>query len=152
MLQSAQNLERLINVAMSEIADRCRRKDHRPLSEDAEQHRATLLQLFLPSPSSAHRRSVVLAACAVFNGDWRKHGELEHFCTAGCCASHEHTVYRMQVAMKALVKCLRAGKLCKGNCLNGADLLPLLLIGKHALLPSNPFQSCLCGARDTARL
>ena len=57
---------------------------------DAVAYRERVCDVFLggSDPVTKYRRALL---CKLFNGDWRKTGIVEHYCT-GCCLSRRHTL------------------------------------------------------------
>lgn len=59
----------------------------------ADEHRRALISTFLVGSTPTDRmRAIVIAFVA--NGDWRKKGVLEHYCSSGCCEDESTTVER----------------------------------------------------------
>ncbi len=60
-------------------------------SSDAERHRRAIIDTFLPEMHAKSRRARHIMN-AVANGDWRVRGEVQHFCSPGCCRDRADTL------------------------------------------------------------
>ena len=112
-----------------------------PLTESAKQYRANIIRNFLPSKPK--QRATMLLFASLYNVDWRQ-GPVTHICR-GCCADHKHTISKMVVAMRKVVKVLRPTRVCKANWLEWhAPLSFVALLGHCHNLLKTAFQTSFC--------
>ena len=134
-LQGGQQMEMVLTALDRVVEQRCTRIISQGLTPAAMQHRKTMLDLFLPPRRHSRQRSVVVAACCVANGDWRKQNVLEHLCGPTCCQSDEEAVLKMKVALRDLIKTLRPNRLCRGNWLEWSKPMAFIgILSMHNLL------------------
>ena len=136
LLQSSQDLSRLLEVMKAQVERRCviiQASDTSALSDEAQAFRKSVLEQLVPGERLPRKRSICLFFATVWNGDWRS-AEWTHVCR-GCCDSRATTVARMQEALSHLVHTLRPTKLNKTNWLDWAWPLPFIALGHvHQML------------------
>ena len=133
-VQKAQPLRKLRTALLDIIKEQLRVLPQQPLTENAANFRSRVLELYCPKHEHPRKRAIALGFCSVFNGDWRRRGQVTHIC-AGCCESAEETAEKMCDVASQLMRAVRPSKLCRGNWLEWERPLEfMLLYHVHALL------------------
>ena len=74
-----------------------------PLQADAVTYKDAILQFFAPRVEDARKRSILEAAKAFFNSDWRS-SEVKHACPGShCCLDQDSSLRKAQVLMKKVL-------------------------------------------------